>query len=144
MLTGHNLDKLSPMRFNDCMSKTLLFVVIVISFVAVAVLGFTAIGGQGCIASIATGGTCPAAGNFSIIEFYLTTFKSFSVSVIQLALLIAMLVVTTAIISIARLPLSLVVRSSRKQQELIGFSLLLRRKLSSWLALSRSIASDRS
>lgn len=128
------------------MSRTFIFTAIIISFVAVAVLGFTAIGGQGCIATIATGGTCPAQGNFSVAQFYLSTFKSFSTSIIQLALLAAMLVVVVFLIGIGigRLPLLLVVRSSREQRASVGFSLPLRRQLIAWLALHHSIEPDRS
>lgn len=122
------------------MRHTLFIAVMVISFVAVAVFGFTAIGSEGCIATIATGGTCPAHGNFSVIEFYLTTFKSFSTSIVQLTLLVALLVVAAVTISmgISCLPQPLVVRSSRDQQAVVGFSLPLRRKFQRWLRQRQS------
>jgi|SRR3989344_2640042 len=119
------------------MRKTVFIATITISFVAVAIFGFIAIGTEGCIATIANGGACPAAGNFTIVEFYLTAFKSFSTSVTQLALLVAFLVAIAVVIklSISQLPQPIVVRSSRDQQLQVSFSLPLQRKLQRWLML---------
>ena len=117
------------------MRKTVFIATITISFVAVAIFGFIAIGTEGCIAT--NGGACPAAGNFTIVEFYLTAFKSFSTSVTQLALLVAFLVAIAVVIklSISQLPQPIVVRSSRDQQLQVSFSLPLQRKLQRWLML---------
>lgn len=69
------------------MSKTFLSLTIVISFIGIAVFGFTAIGTPGCIAQLSNGGICLAhASAWEQAAFYLSTFQSFSNGVLQLAL----------------------------------------------------------
>ena len=121
------------------MRNKLFIAAVVISFVSVAVFGFTAIGSDGCIASIASGHTCPVRSNVSMIEFYLASFKGFSTTTIfQLALLFVLLAVAV-VGSIALQQLSfVVVRTSRSQQAAVGFSLPLQRKFQRWLRQRQS------
>ena len=63
--------------------KRVITAALILSFVAIAVFGFLAIGhGQGCIATLAQGSECRNTGNpFAVTFFHLDSFKGFSTAV---------------------------------------------------------------
>ena len=124
--------------------KRFLTAALILSFVAIAVFGFLAIGhGQGCIATLAQGGECRNDNNpFAATFFHLDAFKEFSTAVfgdasVSLALAFIIFVFAMAAQTLSRsagqiaLPV-LAVRWERLHQ---SFGAISKEKLSRWLAL---------
>jgi hypothetical protein len=64
---------------------------LIISFLAVAVFGFIAIGHDGCIAALVAGGVCPTEGDMlALTASHFQIFKSFSTAIFSLLLALSL------------------------------------------------------
>jgi len=129
--------------------KRLFVLLIVISFVAIAVFGFLGMdhdnmAGGGCLASAANGSPCPEKANpFAVAFFHLNAFAKFGTALLveNLMLLFSILVALFAILTIWGTGFKL------QKQELTGFSSFrslsvqynsFARKIAYWLTLLRN------
>lgn len=70
----------------------LIHIILLVSFLSIAVFGFAGIGHQGCLATISKGPACIAQNVFSAANFHVGVFKSFSLAILLTLTLAAAMV----------------------------------------------------
>jgi len=124
--------------------KRFLTAALILSFVAIAVFGFLAIGhGQGCIATLARGSECRNTTNpFAATFFHLDAFKEFSTAVfgdasvsLASALVILVFAMGARVLSRSAEQSTLPALAARWERPRQYFGAISQEKFSCWLAL---------